>query len=298
MKSKQKNLILIVLLSLAVFLGTKYTEYRDQVNRLTTSYKIAPPTLPNNLAFAGEQVPFDKFEIKERLDREIMVNTFWQSSTLLILKRSKKVFSVIEPILEEHGIPDDFKYLAVAESSLVNATSSAGAKGIWQFMASSGKAYGLEINDDVDERYNLELSTEAACIYLKEAYDKFGSWTLAAAAYNRGISGIQYDLTKQNVNDYYDLHLNSETARYVLRILAFKAILQNPQDFGFYLEPKDFYQPIKTHSIEVDTTVSNIAAYAQEIGTNYHVLKTLNPWIMGNQLEVDKRSYIIKAPLK
>ena len=298
MKVNRSGIIILFLVGVVVFLGTKFSEYRDQVNRLTSFYQIAPPVIPPNLDFAGEKVPLDKFEIKERLDREILVNTFWQSSTLLIMKRTQKVFPIVEPILKVYGIPDDFKYLAVAESGLVNATSSAGAKGVWQFMASSGKAYGLEINNNVDERYNLEASTRAACVYIKEAYSKFGSWTLAAAAYNRGMGGIRHDLNKQQVDSYYDLHLNAETARYMFRILAFKAILENPQDYGFFLEEKDFYKPINTYSIDIDSTITNISDYAQKIGTNYHVLKTLNPWIKGNELEVDEKSYTLKAPLK
>jgi membrane-bound lytic murein transglycosylase D len=298
MKVNRSGVIILFLVGVVVFLGTKYSEYREQVNRLTSFYQIAPPGIPSNLDFAGEKVPLDKFEIKERLDREILVNTFWQSSTMLIIKRTGKIFPVIEPILKTYGIPEDFKYLAVAESGLINATSSAGAKGVWQFMASSGEAYGLEINNNVDERYNLEASTRAACVYLKEAYTKFGSWTLAAAAYNRGMAGIRNDLTKQQVDTYYDLHLNSETARYVMRILAFKTILENPENYGFFLEDKDFYAPEKTVDIEIDSTITNISDYAQQIGTNYHVLKTLNPWIKGNELEVEEKPYIIKAPLK
>lgn len=295
---KQFKYIIIAFLLLAVgFLSAKYTEQTDQINRLTSFYQIAPVNIPAKMVFAGEEVPINKFQVKERLDRELLVNTFWQSNTLLILKRTQRAFEVIEPILKEYGVPDDFKYLAVAESGLVNATSSAGAKGVWQFMTSSGRSYGLEINNNVDERYNLEKSTRAACVYLKQAYSKFSNWTLAAASYNRGMNGIKNDIAKQHVDDYFDLHLNNETARYINRIIALKSIIEKPQEYGFFIENKDYYRATATYEILVDTTISNISDYAQSIGTNYHVLKSLNPWIKGNQLLVKEKPYKIKAPL-
>ena len=196
------------------------------------------------------------------------------------------------------GVPDDFKYLAIAESGLRNVTSPRGAKGIWQFMPSSGKQYGLEINNNVDERYHLERSTEAACLYLRDAYNRFGSWSLAAASYNRGMAGITADLNKQHVEDYYDLHLNSETSRYLLRIIAFKAILENTSNYGFHLENRDYYSDPPTVLLSIDETIPNISDYAQSIGSNYHVIKSLNPWILGNELVVNNKPYQIKAPLK
>lgn len=273
------------------------TEEQSQEERISDGQKIYPVPIPSDLTFAGESVPLDKFEIKERLDRELLVNTYWQSNTLLILKRTKKVFQVIEPILAENNIPDDFKYLAVIESGLLNVTSAKGAKGIWQFMESSGRSYGLQIDRGVDERLNLEKSTEAACVYLNEAYRKFGTWTLAAASYNRGMSGIRRDLTKQQVEDYFDLHLNTETSRYVMRILALKSIIENPSTYGFILADKDYYAYLPTRDIEVDSTIVNISDYAQKLNTNYHVIKSLNPWIRTNELRVINKTYKIKAPL-
>jgi len=299
MKNKVFIISLASLLFLTlIFIGGKYTENKDQETAFNLSQHIRSVPIPHHISFAGEEVPLNKFEVLERLDKELSVNTYWQSNTLLILKRSKMYFEIIEPILKKHGIPDDFKYLAVAESGLQDATSSSGAKGIWQFMLSSGKAYGLEINNYVDERYLLEKSTEAACLYLQEAYNKFGSWTLAAAAYNRGMNGISNDLSKQLVSDYYDLHLNSETARYILRIVAFKAIIETPSNYGFHLEEKDYYSENKTKIITVDSSIINISEYAQSIGSNYHVIKTLNPWILGNELILDdNKIYKIRAPL-
>lgn len=281
-----------------LFLSAKYSEHHDQQKQFNLSQHIVSVPIPKDINFANEAVPLQKFEVRERLDRELTVNTFWQSNTLLIIKRSKEYFKSIEPILKRMGVPDDFKYLAIAESGLQNVTSPSGAKGIWQFMPSSGKSYGLEINNNVDERYHLERSTEAACLYLLDAYAKFGNWSLAAASYNRGMAGIAADLEKQHVNDYYDLHLNSETSRYLLRIIAFKAILENPSDYGFHVESRDYYADPKTVTYTINESIGNISDYAQSIGSNYHVIKSLNPWILGNELTVDSKPYQIKAPLK
>jgi hypothetical protein len=291
------KITIAILVASLLFISTKQTDIEDQKDRFNETYQIYPAPVPDQIAFAGENLPFPKYEIKERFERELNVNTFWQSNSLLILKRTRKYFDIIEPILAKYGVPDDFKYLAVAESGLQNATSSAGAKGVWQFMKSSGQKYGLEITSQVDERYHLERATEAACLYLKEAHSRFGSWTLAAAAYNRGMSGISRDLSKQLVTDYYDLHLNSETSRYILRIIAFKAIIENPSNYGFRLEDKDFYSNMATRSILVDSTIANIAEFAVREGTTYHIIKSLNPWIKGNSIQVKDRPYTISAPL-
>lgn len=280
-----------------VAISARYTEGEEQEEKSAKSAQVYPVSIPQNLSLAGEIVPLDKFEIKERLDRELLVNTYWQSNMMLILKRTQRAFKVITPILKANGVPEDFKYLAVAESGLVNVVSPAGAKGIWQFMPKSGKEYGLMVDQNVDERYNLEKSTEAACGYLKEAYAHFGSWSLAAAAYNRGMNGIRRDLAKQHVSTYYDLHLNPETSRYLLRILALKIIIENPEQYGFHIEEKDYYATEKTQDITVDSTIANISDYAQTLGTNYHVIKSLNPWMKSNNLIVNKTHFIIKAPL-
>ncbi len=194
-------------------------------------------------------------------------------------------------------MPNDFKYLAVAESGLLNVTSSAGAKGVWQFMPSTAKSYGLEVNEEVDERLHLEKSTLAACQYLKEAHTRFGSWTLAAAAYNRGPAGVERDLAKQLVRDYFDLHLNTESSRYVLRILALKTIFENQTSYGIHLKNEDYYGSTSTTDVFLDSSINNIAEYALQLGTNYHVLKSLNPWLKSNQLTVVDKTYTIKAPL-
>ncbi|MDH3796527.1 MAG: lytic transglycosylase domain-containing protein, partial [Flavobacteriaceae bacterium] len=215
----------------------------DEKN-VAQDYTISAIDIPEDLNFAGETVPQKDPEIMERIDREFLVNTYWQSNAILLMKRSHKYFPVIEPILAKYGIPDDFKYLAVAESGLQNVVSHKGATGFWQIMRATGKEYGLEVNSNVDERYNMEKATEVACKYLRRYKDKFGSWTLAAAAYNAGPGSINKYLRIQKVNGYYDLLLGEETGRYIFRILAIKEILSNPDKYGFLVENDDLYEPI------------------------------------------------------
>ncbi|MFB1012238.1 MAG: lytic transglycosylase domain-containing protein [Bacteroidia bacterium] len=280
-----------------IFSSAKKDENAEQEDVISQGSKVVAVPIPSQINFAGEQVALDKFEVKERLDRELLVNSYWQSNSLLMIKRSKRAFEIIEPILAEYDVPEDFKYLAVAESGLLNVTSSAGAKGVWQFMQSTAKSYNLEVNAEVDERLHLEKSTIAACQYLKEAHIRFGSWTLAAAAYNRGPAGVERDLKKQQVGDYFDLHLNTETSRYVLRILALKTIFENQTSYGIHLKNEDYYGSISTINLLVDSSINNIAEYALQLGTNYHVLKSLNPWLKSNELTVVNKTYTIKAPL-
>ncbi len=264
-------------------------------NGFLNSYRIYAVPMPDSLTFVGEQVPIKQSDIKERIDRELLVNTYWQSNTLLMIKRANKYFPIIEPILKRNGVPDDFKYLAVAESGLQNVTSPAGAKGFWQIMKSTGKEMGLKINKNIDERYNLEKATEVACKYLIKAKEKYGSWTLAAASYNAGMNKISNELKKQKVNSYYNLYLNEETSRYIPRIIIIKEILEHPDKFGFIFSKEDLYQHPKYTKIEVDSTITDLAKFANQIGTNYKELKLLNPWLLGSSLEnKDKKSYYLK----
>ncbi len=255
------------------------------------SYKVYALKLPSNLDFSEEAVPLDQPDIRERLDKELLVNTYWQSNMMLLLKRAKKYFPTIEPILEEEGVPDDFKYLAVIESSLENIRSPKGAKGFWQIMPGTAKEYGLEVNSNVDERYHIEKSTRVACAYLKRAKERLGSWTLAAASYNRGMNGIDRLLSKQLSKNYYDLLLNSETSRYVFRILAVKEIMSNPRAYGFIFDPEDLYQPIPVRKIGLDTAIGNIAQFAKEQSINYKILKIHNPWLIQNHLNNRSRKF-------
>ena len=266
--------------------------------KLINDYNVYAIPIPEEMDFAGEPVPLDNPDIRERLDRELLVNTYWQSNGLLIIKRANKYFPIIEPMLEEYGLPDDFKYLAVAESALQNNRSPAGAAGFWHFLKGTGREYGLEINDYVDERYNLELATKVASEYLKASKKRFGSWTMAAAAYNAGNGGIQKQVNRQkSTNNYYDLLLNDETSRYIFRILAFKEILSNPQKYGFNYREKDLYSSVPTYKVKVDTAVTDFADFAKQFGINYKILKIHNPWLRDTYLKnASRKEYYIQIP--
>ena len=254
--------------------------------------------IPDVMTFAGERVPLQDTDVRERLDREIHVNTYWHSNMLLMIKKANRFFSEIEPLLKKYNLPDDFKYLAVAESGLDNVTSHAGASGFWQFMKATGKEYGLEINNYVDERYNLELATKVAAQYLINSKDLFGSWTTAAAAYNAGNAGITKQMKRQDATDYYSLLLNSETGRYVFRILAFKEILSNPEKYGFYVDQQDLYQAIPTKTIIIETPIEDFAKFAKQQGINYKILKIHNPWLRDTYLKnASGKAYSIKIPI-
>lgn len=295
-------LALITLSSLFIFSTTNekvqhFKDAKDSLKNTSKTYEIKALKIPDYLEFAGERVPLEKSDIKERIDRELLVNTYWQSNGLLMFKRSHKYFPIIEPILAKNGIPNDFKYLALIESGLQNITSPAGARGFWQIMSSTGKEHGLEVNTNVDERYHLEKATQAACDYLKEAKNQFGNWTLAAAAYNAGKAGIASKINIQLVNDYYDLLLGDETERYVPRIVAVKEILTNPVKYGFIFDEEDLYTLEPTRIIEVDTAITDIARFAKGYGINYKIMKLHNPWLRENKLNNKSRKlYQIKIP--
>ena len=300
MKNKNHILIVTLLLFSAILLvGSSFL----QPNSAFKSYGLSDPSkvfaldIAENYSFAGETVTLDEHDLRERMDKELLVNTYWQSNTMLMIKRSNKYFPTIERILKEEGVPDDFKYLAVIESGLENVNSPAGAKGFWQIMKTTGREMGLEVNSNVDERYHIENATRVACTYLKKAKKKLGSWTLAAASYNRGITGINRLLEKQQAETYYDLLLNSETRRYVFRILAMKEILSNPTRYGFVFEVQDLYTEIPVYTVEVDTAISNIARFAKTMGVNYKQMKIHNPWLLQNHLNNKSRKlYHIKLP--
>ncbi len=266
---------------------------------VTDGYRISPIDIPQDLNFAGEKVPQEDPEIMERVDREFLVNTYWQSNAMLLMKRAHKYFPVIEPILAKNGVPDDFKYLAVAESGLENVVSPARATGFWQIMKPTGQEYGLEINKNVDERYHLQKSTEVACQYLKKYKKKYGNWTLAAAAYNTGTGSVDRYLRTQKVSDYYDLLLGSETGRYVFRIMAIKEILSHPDKYGFDINKEDLYSAVPTFTIEVDTAVTSFADFANQYEVNYKILKRHNPWLREAHLNnTSKKKYMIEIPNK
>ncbi|GFZ77234.1 murein transglycosylase [Aquaticitalea lipolytica] len=267
--------------------------------KLINDYNVYALSVPDELDFAGEKMPLNDPDVYERMDKELLVNTYWQSNGLLMFKRARKYFPVIEPILKKHGIPDDFKYLSVIESGLTNAVSPAGAKGFWQIMPATARENGLEVNDNVDERYHLEKATEVACKYLLKSKENLGSWTLAAAAYNAGNAGIGNRLKDQDVKSYYDLLLGEETGRYMFRIVALKEILNNPKKYGFNFNESDLYTEIPTEEVIVDVPVKDFTAFAKEYGINYKILKIHNPWLREAHLNNSSRKkYSISIPKK
>ncbi|ALJ06408.1 murein transglycosylase [Pseudalgibacter alginicilyticus] len=302
MKIIERMLAFVGLLSLsALFIYAIQDAPTDEnfETKQINDYNVYALPIPKDLNFAGELVPIHDVDILERMDRELLVNTYWQSNGLLMFKRAKKYFPIIEPILKKHGVPDDFKYLAVIESGLTNAVSPAGARGIWQIMPATARENGLEVNSNVDERYHLEKSTEVACKYLLKSKEELGTWTLAAAAYNAGNAGISRRLKEQDVSDYYDLLLGEETGRYLFRIVALKEILNNPDTYGFNFREKDLYTNVPTYSVKVDTAVTDFTKFAQTYGINYKILKLHNPWLREPHLNNRSRKlYEIEIPEK
>jgi len=307
MNRSYRFIVLLSIVIIAVFfinagISTNIEEVKnpvkiDSVGINQTANKTKALKIPEYLTFAGEKVELNKTDIRERIDRELLVNTYWQSNALLWFKRTNKYFPVIEPILKEKGVPDDFKYLSVIESDLRNVTSPAGARGMWQMLAGAGRENGLEINKNVDERYHLEKATEAACDYLIKAKERLGSWTLAAAAYHAGNYGIEKQLKKQMVDNYYDVLMGENTERYVPRIVAAKEILSHPEKYGFEFDKDDLYKLGPTYVVQVDTVITDIAAFAKGFDTNYKELKMYNPWLRENKLNNKTRKmYEIQIP--
>ncbi|WP_298880242.1 lytic transglycosylase domain-containing protein [uncultured Polaribacter sp.] len=298
-----RSLRILSLLSVLTITFLFYNAINKSVSDPKTSthktYKIKSLKLPDNLNLAGERVPLEISDVRERMDRELLVNTYWQSNGLLLIKRANKYFPILEPLLKKYDLPDDFKFLALAESAFIDETSSVGAAGMWHFMKTTGKEFGLEINKNVDERYNIEKSTKVAAEYLKKSRERFGSWTLAAAAYNAGNYGIAKRLKSQEVDNYYDALLPDETERYVFRIIALKEVITNPKKYGFVYDQEDLYTLAKTRTIRVDTAISNITNFAKKFGLNYKEFKMHNPWLRENKLNNKSRKlYEIKIPVK
>ena len=254
--------------------------------------------VPASVTFCRKDIDLTRYDRYERMDRELLAFTYMHSTSIQMIKKANRYFPIVEPILKANGIPDDFKYLMVIESNLnPNARSSAGAAGLWQFMQTTGREYGLEVNKNIDERYHVEKATEAACKYLKDAYDKYQDWIAVAASYNAGQARISAQFEKQQVDDMLDLFLVEETARYVYRIIAAKIMFSNPSAFGFRLRTKDLYMPIPYKEVSVDTGISNLAEWAKKQGITYALLKNMNPWLRDNFLQnVSKRTYTLKIP--
>jgi len=273
------------------------TEPVEKQNSVVMPYHWKAPKVPQTMSFAGETVPLERWEIKESFDRELLFNYYQQQNILYLMKLANRYFPMIEERLKANGIPEDFKYLCVAESNIQNLTSKVGAKGFWQFMPETAPAYSLEVSEDVDERYNPRKSTDAACVYLKQAYEKFGSWTAAAASYNCGMGGYNSQANFQGTKNYYDLMLPEETNRYIFRILTFKHLLGNADKLGYKPEDEDLYSPVATKTVSVSQSIPDLAAFAKNNGTNYKMLKLLNPWLRTKKLSVKgDKVYQIELP--
>lgn len=272
-------------------------EEKTYAKQFNEEYNIFSLSAPVDITFCGEKVPTQEPEIFERLDREIHSNTYFHSNTILYFKRANRWFPGIEPILKANNIPDDFKYLALVESGLQNVVSPMGATGYWQFLEGTAKEYGLEVNDEIDERYHVEKATEAACKYLNDSYEKYNDWALVAASYNVGKGRIDSELERQQTNNYYDLLLNEETKRYVFRILAVKHILTHPEQYGFNIRKKDLYAPLEYKTVVLDSSVTNFADFAKSHNISYKILKHFNPWLRQAYLKnLRNKSYELKIP--
>jgi hypothetical protein len=288
---------IIAILSVAFgFKGFARSPQKDgQV--VDTLYNIKAFKLPENVTFAGEKMPLDNFDTRESLEREILTSAYRHSSTILIIKRANRYLPMIEKTLKKNNIPDDFKYLAAAESEYSNMISPAGATGFWQIMPETGREQGMEINTVVDERYDVEKSTQFACDYFLKSYEKYGNWTLAAASYNGGRAGLDEQIEIQHQNNYYDLLLSEETARYIFRAVAYKLVITDPVSFGFNIGKEDLYPELKYYEEKVDTAVTDFSAFAEKFGTNYKMLKFLNPWLRKPYLTPKtNKEYFIKIP--
>jgi len=292
-------IVLMIFLKLFSYYKVEVNEdpaYQKEINK---NYAVYAPIIPDEYDFAGEKIPLKNIDVREALDYEILKIMYWHSECIVQIKRANKYFPIIEPILAKNNIPDDFKYLVVTESGLKNVVSPAKAEGYWQFLKETGKSYGLEINSEVDERYDIRKSTEAACKYLQDSYKRFGSWTLAAAAYNAGSGRISKDMKSQQVDNYYDILLNTETGRYVYRIAAYKLIFSNPRNYGFVYRKEDLYYPMKDTVLEVDSSITDFVEFAKKNGTNYKTFKRLNPWLRKRMLtNSSKKTYYIHVPTK
>jgi len=270
----------------------------EHIEKIKESYSIYSLSPPESFVFSGQNVPMSDPEVYERFDRELHSNTYYHSNTILYFKRANRFFPVIEPILEKNGIPNDFKYLALIESGLQNVVSPAGAAGYWQFMEKTAREYGLEVNSQVDERYHLEKSTEAACRYLLDAHEKYNDWALVAASYNTGMNRIDKELERQKTDNYYDLLLSQETARYMFRIMAVKQIFAAPENYGFHIRKSDLYPPLEYTEVTIDSSIKDLALFSKEQDISYKILKHFNPWLRQVYLKNDaSKAYTLKIPV-
>ena len=306
MRQNLPNLLLIFPVSF--FCAIIFSSFNKNINNINirndqkiydTIITSKLPELPGQMSFAGETVPLERWEIKEQLEREFILIYYETGTMLYIMKLVNRWFPLIEERLKVNGIPSDFKYLCVAESNLQNLSSRSFAVGFWQFMSYTAPSYNLEINKDIDERYNVLKSTEAACKYLKQAYKKFGSWTAAAASYNCGQGAYSTQATFQQTKNYYDLYIRDETNKYIFRILSFKRLIENKEKYGYIISNDEVYQPLKTKTIELSTSIHDLAQFAIDNGTTYKMLRILNPWIRNRTLIIKPgKTYAIQLPME
>lgn len=304
MKKNSIHIILVASVALCAgvalpfLLGHSAIDTEQQSVKSEVPYCVTSPVVPDKISFAGQDVDLTRYDLRERMDREQLAFTYMHSTTMLTIKRANRFFPLIEPILKENGLPDDLKYLAVIESNLNPlARTSAGAAGMWQFMQTTGREYGLEVNTNVDERYHVEKATRAACKYLKDAYQKYGDWLSVAASYNGGQGRISTELKRQLADQATDLWLVEETSRYMFRLLAAKAIISAPQRYGFLLKREQLYPPIPCTETSVDTAIDDLAQYARSRGITYAQLKDANPWLRDTSLQnKSRRTYVLKIP--
>jgi membrane-bound lytic murein transglycosylase D len=294
--------VFVIISFMLLFFVFVFADREDPVNAPDEStdkekYTVYPVELPEELYFAGERVPLDFFDVRESLDQELLINVYWQSHTMLLIKRANRYFPQIKSILLKNGVPEDMVYIPVAESDLTHAVSPSQAVGFWQFLSAVARENGLEVNHEVDERYHIGKSTEAACRFLKESYQRYGSWTMAAASYNMGRRGLDEQINRQKMDYYYDLLLNEETGRYIYRLLALKLIISDPGKYGFHVEPEDLYAQIPVYEVTLDGSVDDFADFASKYDINYKILKLFNPWLRDNKLvNAGGKTYYIEIP--
>jgi membrane-bound lytic murein transglycosylase D len=294
-KNDKTYIISILFIAMTSFM--MFVSYTSNEAIYDLGQVVKPPRIRSTYEFAGEQIPIN-VDTKERLEKELLTNSYFHTSTTLAILNSKRFFPMIEAILAEEGVPDDFKYLAVAESNLSNATSVAGAKGLWQFMKGTALEYGLEVSTDIEERFHYEKSTRAACKYLKTLKSQSGSWVNAAACYNMGYGNFSKNKSAQSENSYFDMNLNEETSRYVFRIIALKEILMEPKAFGYFVEDDRYHEPLNdVKEVVVDANIENLGQFAHQNNTTYRMLKFYNPWLMDNKVMMKGKTYTVKIPL-
>ncbi|WP_107038454.1 lytic transglycosylase domain-containing protein [Brumimicrobium mesophilum] len=287
----RKGFVLFIAMVFTLISCEQEVEKPQEIQELTVASienHFVIPEVPSEINFAGEVISFKDLDLKERMDNELVINNFWHSNTIMMMKRSNRWLPVMKTIFKDENVPEDLVYIAVIESGLQNVTSPRGAKGFWQFMEGTGDEYGLIINSQMDERYNVEKSTRAACQYLKTANGKFGSWILAAASYNLGMFGMADNLKRQKVDNYFDLSLNTETARYIFRLMAIKLVFENPNNYGFYINNESLYPEYKTKDVIIDSSIPDLYEWSIEHGITIKILRKLNPWIKGRDFIVEE----------